>query len=114
MKKTLKIIGGLLLLSIIAVPLYVYSLFEDSLSYEQLEHYADSTLVLDNGMQVNYRVAGNPQRQTLLLIHGGAFSLGSWELWEGLLADKYRIVSVDLPGHGLTDLTLSAITVPEP
>ena len=29
-------------------------------------------------------------------------SLHAWEPWVGILSSKYRIVTLDLPGHGLT------------
>ena len=74
-----------------------------SLSREQLKPYADSYLVLDDGFTFSYRDAGNPDGQPLLLIHGLSDQLTSWALWEKELGSKYRIISIDLPGHGLTD-----------
>jgi pimeloyl-ACP methyl ester carboxylesterase len=38
----------------------------------------------------------------LLLIHGFSASLHTWEPWVERLGDRYRILSLDLPGHGLT------------
>ena len=74
-----------------------------SLSREELKPYADSYVVLDDGFTMSYREAGNPDGRTLLLIHGLSDQLTSWALWEKELASKYRIISIDLPGHGLTD-----------
>jgi pimeloyl-ACP methyl ester carboxylesterase len=38
----------------------------------------------------------------VLLLHGFAASLHAWEPWVTRLGDRYRLVSIDLPGHGLT------------
>jgi pimeloyl-ACP methyl ester carboxylesterase len=38
----------------------------------------------------------------VLLIHGYSASLQAWEPLIALLRDRYRFVSIDLPGHGLT------------
>ena len=38
----------------------------------------------------------------LMLIHGSLESLHVWDGWVDELKDRYRLISVDLPGHGLT------------
>src|SRR5262249_9896522 len=38
----------------------------------------------------------------VVLIHGSMGSLHMWEGWVRELSDKARLISVDLPGHGLT------------
>jgi pimeloyl-ACP methyl ester carboxylesterase len=38
----------------------------------------------------------------LLLIHGFSASTHTWEGWSQRLGDTYRVISIDLPGHGLT------------
>lgn len=60
--------------------------------------YAD----LPGGIQMHYRDQGNRIGPTLLLIHGFGASLLDWEPWVGRLSGRYRVVSVDWPGHGLT------------
>ncbi|MSP42311.1 MAG: alpha/beta hydrolase, partial [Alphaproteobacteria bacterium] len=52
--------------------------------------------------RVHYRDQGNIASQTLLLLHGAASSLLTWEGWVKALSGRYRIISVDLPGHGMT------------
>ena len=59
-------------------------------------------MVLDNGARVHYRDEGNPDGPPLVLIHGSNASLHTWELWAADLGDQFRIVSMDLQGHGLT------------
>ena len=41
---------------------------------------------------------------TLLLIHGAGASTHSWRLLLSKLESKFRVILVDLPGHGFTKL----------
>ena len=56
-------------------------------------------LALD-GMQVHYRDQG--QGQAVVLVHGTASSLHTWEEWARGLKTNYRVVRMDLPAFGLT------------
>jgi pimeloyl-ACP methyl ester carboxylesterase len=51
---------------------------------------------------MHYRDQGLRSGPTVLLIHGYSASLQAWEPLIALLRDRYRFVSIDLPGHGLT------------
>lgn len=62
------------------------------------DHYVD----LPGGLHVRYRDEGNPAGPVLVMVHGYSASLADWEPWVKLLGDRYRIVSLDLPGQGLT------------
>ena len=57
---------------------------------------------LPGGLRVHYRDEGNRAGRTVVLIHGFAASLHAWEPWVARLSDDYRLISLDLPGHGLT------------
>jgi pimeloyl-ACP methyl ester carboxylesterase len=52
------------------------------------------------GTSVHYRDEGTGP--TLLLLHGTFSSLHTWDDWTEELTEEYRVVRVDLPGHGLT------------
>ena len=52
--------------------------------------------------RAHYRVRGPLNGPVLLLLHGSNASLFTWEPWSKSLSDHFRVVSVDLPGHGLT------------
>jgi pimeloyl-ACP methyl ester carboxylesterase len=54
------------------------------------------------GTRVHLRDQGRPDAMPLILVHGSQGSLHQWEGWVGELKDRYRLISVDLPGHGLT------------
>jgi pimeloyl-ACP methyl ester carboxylesterase len=57
---------------------------------------------LEKGLRVHYRDEGKRDGQAIVLIHGSNASLHTWEPWVKRLGSDYRIISLDLPGHGLT------------
>ncbi|WP_337186433.1 alpha/beta hydrolase [Phenylobacterium sp.] len=58
---------------------------------------------LPGGLRVHYRDEGpRDAARTLVLIHGFSASVHAWEPWVERLSNEYRIVTLDLPGHGLT------------
>jgi pimeloyl-ACP methyl ester carboxylesterase len=57
---------------------------------------------LGGGLSVHTRDEGNVDGPPLVLIHGSNSSLQTWEPWVKRLGADYRIISIDLPGHGLT------------
>ena len=59
-------------------------------------------VVLSDGARVHYRDRGPRDAPVLVLLHGSNSSLLDWEPWSNILSDKFRVVTVDLPGHGLT------------
>lgn len=63
---------------------------------------AASRFVAVDGLDVHYRDQGPRDAPVLVLLHGSAASLHTWEGWAARLQDEIRVVSVDLPGHGLT------------
>ena len=80
--------------------------FRPDLSREQLAaiYVNDKSkfIKLSNGADVHYRDEGNPNGPVLLMLHGGFGSLHNWEGWVPYLGNDYRLVSLDLPAHGLT------------
>jgi pimeloyl-ACP methyl ester carboxylesterase len=66
------------------------------------EKYTDETskfMAVDD-LIIHYRDEGTGP--TLVLLHGVASSLHTWDGWVERLAPHYRVIRVDLPGHGLT------------
>jgi pimeloyl-ACP methyl ester carboxylesterase len=59
-------------------------------------------LTLADGARVHYRDQGPKTGMVLVLIHGSNASLFTWEPWVSRLGDTYRIVTMDMPSHGLT------------
>jgi pimeloyl-ACP methyl ester carboxylesterase len=54
------------------------------------------------GVRAHVRDQGDPDGIPIVLIHGSMGSLHMWEGWARELAKRARLISVDLPGHGLT------------
>jgi magnesium chelatase accessory protein len=61
-----------------------------------------SRFVTAAGLRWHVQVAG--QGPDLLLVHGTAAGTHSWRDLIPLLAPHFRVVALDLPGHGFTDL----------
>lgn len=60
-------------------------------------------LALPDGVRVHYRDEGPREAPAIVLVHGFAASLHAWEPWVSRLKGDYRVISLDLPGHGLTE-----------
>ncbi len=57
---------------------------------------------LPGGLHVHYRDEGRKDAPVLVLVHGFSDSTATWNGWIDRLGRDYRIISLDLPGHGLT------------
>ena len=56
--------------------------------------------VESNGCAINYLAWGRTGAPGLIFIHGGAAHAHWWSFLVPLLADHYRVVAMDLSGHG--------------
>lgn len=54
------------------------------------------------GVRAHVREQGDPAGIPVVLIHGSMGSLHMWEGWARELGKQARLISADLPGHGLT------------
>src|SRR5947209_12629477 len=59
-------------------------------------------LTLADGTRVHFRDRGPRSAPALVLIHGSNASLFTWEAWARRLSDSFRVITIDMPGHGLT------------
>ncbi|WP_333618731.1 alpha/beta fold hydrolase [Dietzia sp.] len=66
------------------------------------------TALSTDGARIAYRTGGNPEGRPLVLVHGWAQSSLAWgpELLAAL-APTFRIVAMDLRGHGASDVAAS-------
>jgi pimeloyl-ACP methyl ester carboxylesterase len=55
-----------------------------------------------DGLRLHYQVSGPASAPTVVLLHGFGDSFTSWEHWLPVLSSDYRVITLDLPGHGLT------------
>ena len=63
---------------------------------------ASEFIKLKDGSLIHVRDEGNKNGITLVLIHGFNGSLFNFESMNKFLLDDFRIISLDLPAHGLT------------
>jgi pimeloyl-[acyl-carrier protein] methyl ester esterase len=52
---------------------------------------------------LHVQISGRPRGRDLVLLHGWAANLGVWKEFTRALSPKFRIISLDLPGHGKSD-----------
>ncbi len=103
MKNALKWIGGLLLLALAA--LFIWGYAPDTDPVEMKAKYANAAsqfVEIEPGLNVHVRDEGKRDGPVLVLVHGSNASLQTWEPWVKRLGPKYRIISMDTAGHGLT------------
>ncbi len=60
----------------------------------------DSKYIEVGSMMAHCQLSG--KGQPLVLLHDAQSSLHTWSVWADKLAEKYQVISVDLPGFGLT------------
>ena len=64
---------------------------------------AESDFITDgDGHDIHFRDQGNPDGPAIILLHGSNASLHTWERMVEILKDDFRLISLDLPGHGLS------------
>jgi len=63
---------------------------------------ASRFLGLPGRLRIHYRDEGNPDGPAIVMVHGFFASLHTWGPWVQRLGDRFRIITLDLPGHGLT------------
>src|SRR5271165_670570 len=81
----------------------------DNLTFPKIAG-AESHYVSVGSNRIHYVTAGKGIR-TLVFVHGWACHLGFWHEQVPVLADKARLVLIDLPGHGKSDQPNAAYTM---
>jgi len=87
----------------------IYNTTYADISLEDLKkEYAneESEFIRIDGMQVHYRDEGIGF--PIVLLHGTAASLHTWDAWTEQLIKNYRVIRLDLPAFGLTGPNKSA------
>ena len=102
-KKIAKIVG-ISILIILFISIY-NSVYFDIPKNEIIAKHAKGAsdfLELADGSKIHFRDEGNKDGKVLLLVHGFNGSLFNYESLVTYLSDNYRVISLDLPAHGLT------------
>lgn len=100
-----KILFGIVTLMVALIVLFISIFYKPDFTKKQLQEYISESsafMLLDNGANMHYRDEGNRSGEVIVFIHGRFTSLHCWESVINNLKDKYRIISIDMLGHGLT------------
>lgn len=107
MRRLMTILIALLVVLLLATAGAIAALHRPDIPLATLkERYATPAsryVELPDGVVVHYRDQGDPSRPVLVLVHGYSASTDTWTPWVRALEARYRLISLDLPGHGLTD-----------
>jgi len=100
---------GILLALVLILAGAVYIFSDPDIARETLEakytNEASQFAMLADGTRMHYRDEGPRDAPVIVLVHGSNASLHTWEPWVSILKDRFRVVSLDLPAHGLTGAT---------
>ena len=102
-KKSFKALGIIFLILII-ITIY-NSIYIDIPKNEIIAKHANGAsefITLEDGSLIHIRDEGNKNGKTIVMVHGFNGSLFNYEPLIPHLNDRYRILSLDLPAHGLT------------
>jgi len=104
MKKNIAIaLPALLIVLIIAAAFWLLEGDFDAATVDaKYTNPASQFFTTPDNARVHFRDQGNAQGSPLVLVHGSNASLHTWEPWVKILGATYRVVTLDLPGHGLT------------
>jgi len=101
-----KFLGGLILAIVVVLLVGFLAVRRGDIPLDTLKQkYAEPAsryMSMPDGVVVHYRDQGAPNASTLVMIHGFSASAMDWDPWVQRLGGRYRIISLDLPGHGLT------------
>lgn len=104
-----RVLGLLGIVVVLAVTAIIWRAWEPDRSVESLrERWAKppSQFVDVEGLRVHVRDVGPRDDATpIVLLHGTSASLHTWEPWVAALSSSRRVVTLDLPGFGLTGAT---------
>lgn len=110
MKRLLKWLLLIVLLAVAAIFFWGYAPDTNAAEMEKKYGSAASRFVeLAPGLRVHYRDEGKSNGRVLVLIHGSNASLQTWEQWVKVIGTDYRVISLDLPGHGLTGVNPAGV-----
>jgi pimeloyl-ACP methyl ester carboxylesterase len=106
LKKISKVLMGVAAAMVLLLAVMVVATWAPDRSLADLQGRwapAPSQFLAVAGMQVHVRDEGpRDDPQPIVLIHGTAASLHTWDGWTSLLKAQRRVIRFDLPGFGLT------------
>jgi pimeloyl-ACP methyl ester carboxylesterase len=101
--KAFKIIALAFISLILLAALFLWTPDKSKAELEKTYGSPKNAYVSALGVNLHYQDTG-PSKNAIpiLFLHGFGASLQTWETWAQALSEDYRVISVDLPGFGLT------------
>lgn len=102
MKWTLRIIG---FLAVVLGGLFLVFRTPDTDPAEMRAKYGGEPsqfVLLENGQKLHLRDEGPRDALPIILLHGSASDMHTWQAWVEGLRENYRVIRYDQIGHGLT------------
>ena len=101
--KALKIIAVALTALLFLAALYLWTPDKSKAELEKIYGSPKTAYVSALGVNIHYQDTGPLKNQIpILFLHGFGSSLQTWDSWSEALSREYRVISLDLPGFGLT------------
>jgi len=95
----------ILIVLAVALAALGFWLWTPDLSRDRLEarYFAPDGAYVDvDGVRLHVRDTGPREAPAIIMLHGLGSSLHTWQGWADALDDRYRVIRLDLPAHGLT------------
>ena len=112
--KALKILAIVLTAFLFFAALYLWTPDKSKVELEKIYGSPKTAYVSALGVDIHYQDTGPSKNPIpILFLHGFGSSLQTWDAWAEALSSEYRVISLDLPGFGLTGEDPSGIYTDE-
>ena len=112
--KAFKMIAIVLTATLFFAALYLWTPDKSKSELEKIYSSPKNAYVNALGVNIHYQDTGPSKNPIpILFLHGFGASLQTWDTWSQSLSNEYRVISVDLPGFGLTGEDPSGIYTDE-
>ena len=112
--KAFKMIAIALTATLFFAALYLWTPDKSKSELEKIYSSPKNAYVNALGVNIHYQDTGPSKNPIpILFLHGFGASLQTWDTWSQSLSNEYRVISVDLPGFGLTGEDPSGIYTDE-
>lgn len=103
MKKIIRISFYSITILLLIIGIFLFLNYAPDKSFEAIKEkwaYDNSQFMEIDGIPVHYRISG--EGKPVVLIHGTGASLHTWEKWTEVLEQEFKVISLDIPGFGIT------------
>lgn len=69
-------------------------------------------ILIDN-LKINYEIYGGKNKKNIVLLHGWGTNLNSFKIMIDYLKENYKVIAIDLPGFGYSDVPNKVLNITE-